>query len=292
MCMITIFTPTYNRAYIIENLYHSLLKQTYKNFEWLIVDDGSTDDTKTKVEKWIEDDLITINYIYQENGGKHRAYNKGVNNAKGELFFTVDSDDYLPNNSLAIVAKQYEYIRDNQDFAGVCGCRFYPNGKRIGGELGFDVRECSQFELRYKDQVKGDMADVVRTEVLRKFPFPEIEGETFCTEAMIFDKIAAKYKIRYFNRNIYVCEYLPDGLTAKMTKVRMESPKTSTLYYAQLSRMPVPVLYRFKAYINYWRFCFCIDDSFLSKLKNISICSLFFYPIGLLMHLNDKKAIK
>lgn len=291
MVKITVFTPSYNRGYIIQNLYESLLTQTYRDFEWLVVDDGSTDDTKEKVEKWIAEKKISIKYLLQKNGGKHRAYNRGVKEAKGELFFTVDSDDYLPANALERVIYHYKFIENDPDFAGVCGCRFYPTGVRIGGELGFDVKNGTQFDLRIKWGVKGDMADVVRTDILRRFPFPEVEGEKFCTEAMIFDQMSQKYKTRFFNENIYFCEYLPDGLTAKMTKVRMQSPITSTMYYAQLSKCNIPLLYKIKAYVNFWRFRLCINEG-ISKNETLPWYACLFYPVGLLMHMKDKEIVK
>ena len=286
MSIITVFTPTYNRAYILPQLYKSLTRQTEKDFEWLIVDDGSTDNTRDLIVKWQKEGLVDIRYYCQKNGGKHRAYNRGVKEAKGELFYTVDSDDYLPDNALERVMYHYSFIKNKKEFSGICGCRYYHNNTRIGGDLDFDVIECSQFYLRYQMKVKGDMAGVVKTEVLRQYPFPEIEGENFCAESMIFDQMADKYLIRFFNENIYYCEYLPDGLTAKMTRIRMDSPRTTTLYYSVLYNLHIPLLQKIKASINYWRFRQCIEGECFYSLPWYCV---FLYPFGYALHVIDKK---
>ena len=126
--MITVFTPTYNRAKLLPRLYESLCEQTYRGFEWLIVDDGSKDDTCEVVESFMNrndnengNNNFPIRYIYQENGGKHRAINHGVREAKGELLLIFDSDDSLPDNSLELITKVYSQIKDDESFGGVCG---------------------------------------------------------------------------------------------------------------------------------------------------------------------------
>ena len=177
--MITVFTPTFNRGYIIETLYRSLCRQTNKDFEWLVVDDGSTDNTQELIQSFVKEALIEIRYIKQPNGGKHRALNRGVKAAIGELFFIVDSDDYLADNALEQIAKHYDDIRDDASFAGVCGIRAFFSGKRIGGDCDFGILDCSSLDFRYKYHYKGDMAEVFKTEILRQYPFPEIEGEKF-----------------------------------------------------------------------------------------------------------------
>ena len=111
--MITVFTPTYNRAYCLGNLFNSLCSQTYTDFEWLIVDDGSTDNTKSLVEGFCCNSNINIRYVYQKNGGKHRAINRGVAEARGELFFIVDSDDTLPGDSLETISVYAQGINSN-----------------------------------------------------------------------------------------------------------------------------------------------------------------------------------
>lgn len=285
--MITVFTPAYNRAYIIDKLYESLCKQTCQDFEWLIVDDGSTDNTKVLISSYISENKINIRYIKQPNGGKHRAINRGVQEAKGELFYIVDSDDQLPLDSIAVVFDYYSQVADDSSFAGVCGLRYYFTGKKVGGEFTHEVLDCNSIDFRFKYKLTGDMAEVFRTSVLKEYPFPEIENEKFCPEALVWNRIALKYKLRYFNRNVYLCDYLPDGLTAKIVKMRMTSPLASMLHYSELYRMPIPFLQKVKAAINYWRFTFCSDENFEYKLRQIGYKALLMYPLGLLFHLKD-----
>lgn len=130
--MITVLTPTYNRASLLINLYQSLIKQDFDDFEWVIVDDGSIDATTDIVDQFIQERQIVIIYIKQANGGKHRALNRGVKEAKGELVLIVDSDDSLPINSLSIIYSHYLDIKDNSSIGGVCGLMAHHDGTIIG----------------------------------------------------------------------------------------------------------------------------------------------------------------
>ena len=285
--MVTIFTPTYNRAYIIGILYKSLLVQTSKDFEWLIVDDGSTDDTEILVSTFIKEKQISICYIKQQNGGKHKAINRGVEKAKGDLFFIVDSDDHLSQDAVEKLSMCYHQIEADDSFAGVSGIRVSFSGERIGGEFKYHVLDCSSLDLRFKYHVAGDMAEAFKTAILKKYPFPIFEGERFCPEALIWNRISLKYKLRFTDIPIYKCEYRLDGLTAKIVKLRMNSPEASLLYYSELYHMPIPFIQKLKAAINYWRFAFCSKKPFGEKLKQIGVCSLAMYLFGLLFHLKD-----
>ena len=222
--LITVFTPTYNREQLLSRLFTSLRKQSFKDFEWLIVDDGSTDNTHDVVEKFVEEGIVPIKYVFKRNGGKHRAINEGVKHAKGELFFIVDSDDMLPPDALKRVAEVYRQIKDDSNFGGVAGVDAYPDGGIVGSGLPAPVIDCNSIDIRTKYHVAGDLSEVFRTDVMREFPFPEIEGEKFCPEVLVWNRIARKYKLRYFNEAIYVAEYQPEGLTARIVEIRMKSP--------------------------------------------------------------------
>lgn len=289
--LITVFTPAYNRRYIIGRLYESLCRQTYKDFEWLVVDDGSTDNTEPLLAQFISEGKIPIRYIRQENGGKHRAINRGVREARGELFFIVDSDDHLADNALERVAFHYGNVKDDSFFCGVSGVRARAgSGERIGGEESWETLNCTCLEFRYKHKVKGDMAEVFRTSVMREFPFPEIPGERFCTESLVWNRMAQKYKMRYFYEKIYICEYLPDGLTAGSVRSRRNSPEAAMIAYAEFSRYKgLPLAQRLKGFINFWRFAFVSERGFFSKLKQGGFLSLLGVFPGFLMFLRDKK---
>lgn len=284
--LVTVFTPTYNRAYILPILYESLKKQSCKDFEWLVVDDGSTDNTYNLFVNWQSENIVPIRYFKQPNGGKHRAINYGIKEAKGELFFIVDSDDILPPASIQIIIGQYLPIKNDMSFGGICGLRAYHSGERIGGECDFGILDCTSLDFRFKYHIKGDMAEVIRTNVFKEFPFPEIEGERFCPEALVFNRIATKYKLRYFYKKVYMCEYLDDGLTASIVKVRMKSPQTSTMYYSELFHMPISFVQKIKAAVNYWRFAYCMDNT---KPKYPIGWGWIFKPLGYLYHKKDIK---
>lgn len=287
--LITVFTPTYNRAHLLPRLYESLKAQTCQDFEWLIVDDGSTDNTAGVLAPLLQDGLgeAEIRYFKQPNGGKHRAINRGVQEAQGELFFIVDSDDKLPSNALEFIAFYYSQVAGDNHFAGVSGLRYYFDGKQVGGEQPFDVTDCSMLDIRHKHKIRGDMAEVFRTKVMREFPFPEIEGERFCTEALVWGRMSQKYVIRYFHENIYECEYQPDGLTAKIVRVRMHSPIATVTHYQELNSYDIPITQKLKSAINYWRFRLCAKSS--NHLPKLPWYWNWCMPLGWLMHLNDKK---
>ena len=233
----TIFTPTYNRAYIIENLYRSLLRQTFRDFEWVVIDDGSTDNTKELFNSFLNDDnrFFELKYKKVENGGKHRAINSGVKMAAGELFFIVDSDDYLSDNALEIANNIENSIPNNTKnyYAGICGLRGYSSNNIIGTTFNGDFLDITSLE-RGKHNITGDKSEIFYTNVLKKYPFPEFDGENFITECVVWDKIAYNgYKLRFFNKIIYICDYLTDGLTAQSDELFNKTPKGYGLYLYQ-----------------------------------------------------------
>ena len=283
---ITVFTPTYNRAYRIKALYDSLKIQSCMDFEWIIVDDGSTDNTGDLVGSWINTTLFPIIYIKQSNGGKHRAINRGVKAAHGELFFIVDSDDILSGNAVERIIYYYSNIRSDKSFGGVCGLKAYYNGEIVGSRRDFGILDCTSLDFRFKYKMKGDMAEVIRTDVMREFPFPEFEGEQFCSEMVLFNRIATKYKLRFFFEKIYFCEYLADGLTASIVNIRMNSPRASELCYYELFHYDISLVQKIKSAINFWRFAYC-DSNLDPDYKKKMGWGIILKPIGFIFHLKD-----
>lgn len=260
--MITIFTPTYNRACTLQRLYDSLCNQTCFDFEWLIVDDGSTDKTEDLCSS-LYSDKFKVRYYKKENGGKHRAINYAVPLAKGEWFFIVDSDDYLSDDAIRVLIEELRKIKDNHRFCGVVGLRVYPDGRVIGSPCEYTQLDTDFLSYRIKYKIIGDRAEVVRTSVMKEFPFPEFAGENFCTEAVVWNRIARKYIARYINIAIYYCEYLPGGLSDTYKQITDKSPQSSMLYekermiYAPLSfRRKVETLsyYLHYARLAHWKF--------------------------------------
>lgn len=280
--MITVFTPTYNRAYLLPRLYESLKSQTFKDFEWLIVDDGSADGTRDLVGRWIKEKLIDIRYYYQKNGGKHRAINKGAQLAKGEWFFIVDSDDYLPDNSLEIANKWIATIKDDDTFAGVCGVK-----KDISGIIkhGFKYKFIDKSPLYSLEISKADKADIIRTSILKDFPFPDFPGEYFCAEGLVWCRIGCSYKFRYFNEIVYCYKYLDDGLTKNSIRNRRQSPTYASLVYKEQMFYKPYMKNKIRAAINFWRFVWLSKDKHI--LYDIPYYAYFFLFVGLFLWLKD-----
>ena len=292
MIHITVFTPLYNRAPLLEDLYKSLLKQNYQSFEWIIVDDGSTDNAELIVNAFIGDSVHTfpICYIQKENGGKHTAINRGVEEANGELFLILDSDDTLPEDSLATIAQYYEQCKSLKDCAGVCGLMAHHDGQLIGTGFPKDPMYESALQFRYaeKDNVTGDLLEVYKTAVMREFPFPEVENEKFCPESLVWNRIANKYKLFCFNKVIYYRDYLEGGLTSKIVKIRMKSPIASTMTYAEMLDYNISLKWKIRSAINYWRFKYCIKNKAL-KAPAVKWYWRLFQLAGFLMHLKDNR---
>ena len=296
--LITVFTPTYNRAHLLPRVYESLCRQTFRDFEWVIVDDGSVDDTKSVIDKLtINNGQLTIRYFRQENGGKHRAINRGVKEARGELFLILDSDDTLPPQSLELIYHYYQQIKDDASFGGVCGYMAHHDGTIIGRGNDEDVLDANSIEMRYKYNIQGDMLEVFRTSVMREIPFPEIQGEKFVSEALVWNRIACKYKLRIFHEVVYYRDYLDGGLTDKIVKIRMTSPIASMMTYAELNSYLIPFVSKVKAAINYWRFRCCVQNGNDNDNGNGDYPKLKWWwnwvmPIGKIMHVIDVRGKK
>lgn len=290
---ITILTPTYNRASLLPRLFDSLLRQTNKDFEWIVVDDGSTDDTREVVANLKEKcgGAFPMGYVYKANGGKHMAINIGAERARGELLFIADSDDLLTDDALETVANSWHDISDDKSFAGIAGLDITMDTREvIGSGLPQEHIDCNAIDIRYRHHVTGDMKEVFRTEVLREFPFPEFAGERFCPEQLVWFRMARRYRLRYINKPIYIADYQPDGITAGITRARMRNPSASMLTYAELTECPVPFLVKVKAAINFWRFWHC--RTVTSVVPRVALRWLWLRPLGWMMHVRDGNALR
>ncbi len=287
--LVTIATPTHNRAKLLPRLYRSLCEQSCRNFEWLIVDDGSSDDTRSVVESFIAENQIPIRYFRKPNGGKHTAVNLAAREARGELFFIADSDDWLPTFAIADVIEAFVPISKNEQFAGICGLDQYADGAIVGSGLPEAAINASPADIREKWGVKGDLKEVFRTEVMRQFPFPEIEGERFCPEVLIWNRISRNYKLRYINKPIYTVEYQPDGITSGITRARINSPIATMMTYSEWFDMARTPKAKLRMAINYWRFAFCAKRK---HSVSISGWGKLLMPVGAAFHLKDMIQVK
>lgn len=214
---VTVFTPTYNRASTLPRLFDALQRQTDKRFEWLIIDDGSTDSTKDMVREFkIKADGFPVRYYFQKHGGKPRAQNKAVDLAEGEFFITCDSNKYPADNAVELILKMADSIKGISMLCGVGGYRADFSGQILAGEMKLDGEEyvdCTTLEQQ-KYRIRGDKATAFYTSVLRKHKSPEYPGEMFVCEGVWLIPIALEgYRIRWFPEILIYGEYAPDGLT-------------------------------------------------------------------------------
>lgn len=233
---ITVFTPTYNRAYIIENLYRSLQKQTCTDFEWLVVDDGSGDNTETLFQTWkAEDNAFPIRYYKKENGGKCRAINYGLELAEGRLFFNVDSDDYLTEDAIEKILRWEEDLPKDQKFCAVAGNLGTDRGVTPNTPLPGDYFDGNAFD-RY-GIIDGERAIAFYTDIHRQYRYPDCPGEKFMTEAVTWNRMAHDgYRIRFYNDIIWIYEYQDDGLTNAGYRLFLENPQGTGIFFREKAK--------------------------------------------------------
>lgn len=253
---ITVFTPCYNRAYILPELYKSLLAQDCHDFEWIIVDDGSTDDTEKLVKKWLKSNrAFPIIYKKVKNGGKHRAINIGVKLARSPLFFIIDSDDQAVEGAITTIIEYEKELPSNKHIAGLSGTRISPTGKTIGENGNIspgDYIDASNLE-RKKKSLLGDKAEVYYTKILKKYPFPEFKGENFLDEGIIWNRIAQDdYKLRWFNTPFIICAYREDGLTKNLDEKNRKNPNGFALYIREKAKQTKSPFKRLRYYYSYY----------------------------------------
>ncbi len=277
--MLTIMVPTYNRSKYLKEMYEKLKNQTDKNFEWVIVNDGSKDDTEKVVNEMIKENKIKINYLYQENQGKNTAHNNGVKIAKGEYFMCVDDDDYLKEDAVEIINKDIKKIKNSEDIIGTVYL-FSKKGidEIIGSELPEGKIE-TYYNLYKKYNVSGDKQWVFNTKKLKENLVEVQEGEKFIPEAVLFNRLSDKnYKFMCFNRIVAYKEYLEGGFSDNYCELVMKNPKGNALYYKELYKFE-PTIYNL---LVYDMFCIFAKQNIKEVVKNHpkSIKALLVYPLA------------
>ncbi len=292
----TVFTPTYNRVHTLPRVYESLKNQTLKDFEWLIVDDGSSDGTKDIVMQWQKEGFLTIRYFYQENSGKHIAINKGVSEANGDLFLFTDSDDWLVPHALERLDFYWNDIPETErkNISGITFLCMYKDGRIVGTSFSTKVVIADPITFATQYKMRGDKKGFHRTEILKCYPFPDFSGEKFIPEGLIWNRISRDYKICFVNEALEVVEYQQDGLSASGISIRMRNPSGARKYNLEFIQFAIPLRYKLKAFINYFRFSLHGKVPIRVAIWDIGqpFLGLFFLPIGYLFYLSDLYAIK
>lgn len=261
MNILTVFTPTYNRAYCLHQLYESLLRQSCQTFTWLIVDDGSNDSTEQLVQGWIAENRITIRYIKQRNQGMHGAHNTAYAHIDTELNVCIDSDDYMPDDAVEkIVAFWRQYGSDK--VAGFVGLDAYKDGRIIGTRLPEYLTSSTLYDLYYKHGVSGDKKLVYRTSLMRQYPYPLFEGESYVGLAYKYYMLDQHYELLIMNEVLCYVDYLVDGSSRNMLKQYVKHPQGFAFYRKALMKLPfASAAFKYRQAIHY------VSSSKLSRNK-------------------------
>lgn len=290
MPFLTVFTPTYNRAGTLHLNYEALQRQQDKDFVWMIVDDGSTDDTEELVASWIREKKIDIKYYKQENAGKPSATNFSIEHSDSILWVCVDSDDYLMDNAVATIRKEYQKFRENQNCVGIIGPKYnYITKEVVCGKAQKSTRgelPCYLYywEYVYKYKVQGDKIYIFDLKKLKSYRYPIFKGEKFIGESYLYEQIGLDYKFFITDEVLYCCNYLEGGLTSNYLKLHINSPKGYKLLKEQMMLLPKPFTDQFKGAIMYVAACkLCNDHSIIASSPR-KIMTLFAYPLGVLAY--------
>lgn len=246
----TVLTPTFNRAHTLGRLYRGLCAQTFRDFEWVIVDDGSSDSTKEVVSNW--QPFFPIRYFGKPNGGKHSAMNLGVAEARGEFIAFIDSDDCPVPGALERFDYRWRQIPDPSRFSTCTALTCTPEGIPRGKSFPQDFVDACTFSHQYLLRGSVDRWGVNRTDILREFPFPE--GERFVPEGLVWNRMSRKYFTRFFNEPLLMVYASSDSLSHKMVDLRASSPRATLTYYRELAISPAPISARLRAAVNLFRF--------------------------------------
>ena len=285
---ISVVTATYNRAHLLGRLYASLCEQTLRDFEWLVVDDGSTDDTAQVLATWQHEGKIAIRSIVQPNRGKHVALNRAAESAAGAFCAVIDSDDWYRPEALERLVYHWHTIPSHQapDFANVEALRAYADGRLIGSRFPRDVLDSDTFEVRYVHRVTGDTLGMYRTDVLRRFPFPEDLGR-FVPEGLVWSRIASRYRTRFVNEVLGYVEYQPGGLSDARLAQQVSSARAWALFYGELASTPrvLPRRLRWRASAQHVRFT--LHARSMVSTPSLRPLWLLGAPIGVALYLRD-----
>lgn len=288
---ITIFTPTYNRAYILENLYNSLKLQTCKSFTWLIVDDGSTDNTSELVNKWIKENIIEIQYYKQSNQGKSMAHNQGVLLTQTELFTCVDSDDFLSENAVEIILKKWKSIKNNNDIIGILAFKGRMDGTSVT-TLKSNIKLSKLAEAYRKHGLRGDTMLIYRTNIISKYKFPNFENEKFVPEAYLYDCLDQEGVLYILSEILYYCEYLEDGYTKNIARLLLNNPKGYLAYINQRLVNDKNISEKIKNTIRYTAISIATKQDNYIKNSVYPVLTFITWPLAAIFYWKRYKSIK
>lgn len=230
LLFLTICTPTYNRAYTLERVYNSLLGQRDADFEWIIVDDGSNDNTEELVKSFIDQEKLRIKYIFQSNQGKHIALNKGIDMARGELFTCLDSDDWLYPNSIELIKVTWEKNSQFRNLVGLISLDSYENGDIVGTRFPEHLTQANWIDLNFNYNISGDKDYYFRTDVLKEHKFPSYTNNKHMPPSYQYYLLSKKYDFLLINSPTKFVEYLNDGISKNKYNKYVVAPDNFAKY--------------------------------------------------------------
>lgn len=286
MKLLTVFTPTFNRAYCLHQVYESLRIQTSQNFTWLIVDDGSTDNTKELVDLWISEAQIDIQYIFKENGGMHTGHNIAYENIKTELNVCCDSDDFMPENAVELIEQKWQSLSNKSIIAGIVGLDVYKSGKVVGQPFPNDLEYSTLDDIYNKHKSAGDKKLVLRTDVVRKYPaYPTFEGERFVPLGILYLMIDQDYLLACLNEPLCIVEYLEDGSTMNIFKQYQKHPQGFRYSRCIELKYTRGLKEKFKSILHLISSTLFIGDLKFYNGNPYPIATSFLLPFGIIFHL-------
>lgn len=292
MKTITVFTPTYNRAYCLHKLYISLCNQTINDFIWLVIDDGSTDNTKSLIEKWIAEEIIEIEYYNKDNGGMHTGYNMAYSLIRTELNVCIDSDDFLTDNAIESIV-QFWKKNGSKEYAGIVGLDATVDNKILGKKFPDELYNSTLEDLYYKYHITGDKKLVYRTDVVNEFlRYPEFAGENLVPLGSLYLQIDKKYTLLCLNEILCIVEYMDDGSTKNIFKQYRKSPQG--FRHARLINMRFSNYWRVRIsnILHYISHCIQLKDYKLLFKNSFPILTFLLLPAGFLLNQYIKLRVK
>lgn len=299
----TVLTPTYNRAATLHRVFQSLQRQTCRDFEWVVVDDGSTDNTHEVVRAWQAQADFPIRYVWQHNQHKKTAFNRGVREARGMLVVGLDSDDEIPPDALAILKEAWEGIPADrrETYVAVTGLCARPDGSIVGDRFPQDVFDSTAVDMYFRYRVQGEKFGAMRADVLRRFPFPE-DVAGFVPESLVWWAISrAGYLSRFINRVVRVYHDTPGGLSRGGVSLSSNIQGLYLLAWDMLQHHLDWFRYRPREFImaaaRYTRFRLHLDNSGLPTAvqayrltqPSARLLVLLMWPLGYLLYRRDRR---
>lgn len=284
--LLTIITCTYNRGIFLPRIFKCLESQSNFSFHWLIIDDGSTDNTENIVNSF-KSNKFEINYHKKKNGGKHTAINYAIPFLKGKLVLFLDSDDYLTKDAVEIITSDWKKYSNDKDIAGISYIKTTPHGRNLSKNPPKEFYCSDYISYRVNQSIHGDQCEVIRADLLQKYPFPIFPDEKFLSESWLWFRIAEDYKMMYRSKSIYMAEYLSGGLTKSGKSLILNNPIGGMMIYKMFFQPNISINARIRKTILFDVCLLCSKKNYFQNIfssNNVLLC-ISMLPIAFIFYL-------